>query len=116
MCQTVITTMKTYGLILADNGSNWFFQGTEDYTTPTALARQYLGAIKAPHKEFVPIDGGHFAVFMNSDQFLRELVAHVLPLATSSIYDRVAFASWNRRNRTAKMPCGENGDEDGCQH
>jgi len=58
-------------------------QGTEDFTTPTALARQYLGAIKAPRKEFVPIDGGHFAVFMNSDQFLRELVAHVLPLAGS---------------------------------
>jgi len=61
----------------------FFFQGTEDFTCPTALARQYLGAIKAPLKEFVPIDGGHFAVFMNSDQFLRELVAHVLPLAGS---------------------------------
>ncbi len=61
----------------------FFFQGTEDFTTPTALARQYLGAIKAPHKEFVLIEGGHFAVFMNSDQFLRELVAHVLPLAGS---------------------------------
>ena len=22
--------MKTYGLILADNGSNWYFQGTAD--------------------------------------------------------------------------------------
>ncbi len=30
MCQTVITTMKTYGLILADNGSDWYFQGTAD--------------------------------------------------------------------------------------
>ena len=30
MCQTVLTTMKTYGLILADNGSNWFFQGVAD--------------------------------------------------------------------------------------
>ena len=30
VCQTVITTMKTYGLILADNGSNWYFQGTAD--------------------------------------------------------------------------------------
>ncbi|HEY5092977.1 MAG TPA: hypothetical protein VII60_06895, partial [Acidimicrobiales bacterium] len=29
-CQTVLTTMKTYGLILADNGSNWYFQGTAD--------------------------------------------------------------------------------------
>ncbi len=30
LCQTVVTTMKTYGLIVADNGSNWFFQGTAD--------------------------------------------------------------------------------------
>ena len=30
MCQTVVRTMKTYGLILADNGSNWYFQGTAD--------------------------------------------------------------------------------------
>jgi hypothetical protein len=29
-CQVVIKAMKTYGLILADNGSNWFFQGTTD--------------------------------------------------------------------------------------
>ena len=29
-CQTVLTTMKTYGLIVADNGSNWYFQGSAD--------------------------------------------------------------------------------------
>jgi hypothetical protein len=29
-CQTVITTMKRYGLIVADNGSNWYFTGTSD--------------------------------------------------------------------------------------
>jgi pimeloyl-ACP methyl ester carboxylesterase len=59
----------------------FFFQGTEDFTSPTALARQYLGAIKAPLKKLVPIDGGHFAVFMHSDQFLEKLVALVRPLA-----------------------------------
>jgi pimeloyl-ACP methyl ester carboxylesterase len=59
----------------------FFFQGTEDFTSPTALARQYLGQIKAPLKKFVPIDGGHFAVFMHSDQFLEKLVALVRPLA-----------------------------------
>ena len=59
----------------------FFFQGTEDFTTPTGLAKQYLGAIKAPLKEFVPIEGGHFAVFTHSDQFLKELVARVRPLA-----------------------------------
>jgi pimeloyl-ACP methyl ester carboxylesterase len=38
----------------------FFFQGAEDFTTPTALARDYLDAIQAPRKEFVPIEGaGH---------------------------------------------------------
>ena len=60
-------------------------QGEEDFTTPTALARQYLESIKAPRKEFVLIkDGGHFAVFMRSDQFLQELVAGVRPLALAT--------------------------------
>ena len=59
----------------------FFFQGAEDFTTPTALARQYLASIKAPRKKFVPIDGGHFALFMNSNQFLGELVRRVGPLA-----------------------------------
>jgi len=58
------------------------FQGEEDFTTSTALAQQYLESIKAPRKEFVLIKGGgHFAVFMRSDQFLQELVARVRPLA-----------------------------------
>jgi pimeloyl-ACP methyl ester carboxylesterase len=58
------------------------FQGEEDFTTSTALARDYLESIKAPRKEFVPIKGGgHFAVFMRSDQFLEELIARVRPLA-----------------------------------
>ena len=59
----------------------FFFEGTEDFTTPTALAQQYLASIKAPRKGFVPINGGHFAVFINSDQFLKELVARIRPLA-----------------------------------
>jgi len=60
----------------------FFIQGAEDFTTPTALARNYLEAIQAPRKEFVTINGaGHFAVFMHSDQFLQELVARVRPLA-----------------------------------
>ncbi len=29
-CQVVVAAMKTYGMILADNGSNWFFSGTAD--------------------------------------------------------------------------------------
>jgi pimeloyl-ACP methyl ester carboxylesterase len=60
----------------------FFIQGAEDFTTPTGLARNYLDSIKAPRKEFVTINGGgHFAVFMHSDQFLQELIVRVRPLA-----------------------------------
>jgi hypothetical protein len=29
--------MKTYGLVLADNGTPWYFQGTADRRWPNAL-------------------------------------------------------------------------------
>lgn len=58
-------------------------QGAEDFTTPTSLANEFVTSLRAPHKEFVTIPGaGHFAVFMKSDEFLRELVARVRALAT----------------------------------
>lgn len=58
-------------------------QGAEDFTTPTSLANEFVASLRAPHKEFVTIPGaGHFAVFMKSDEFLRELVARVRALAT----------------------------------
>ena len=58
-----------------------FFIPGADFTTPTSLGRNYLDSIKAPRKEFVTIHGGeHFAVFMHSDQFLRELVVRMRPL------------------------------------
>ena len=59
-------------------------QGAEDFTTPTSLARDLINSIRAPQKGFVTIEGGgHFAVFMKSDLFLKELVARVRPLATA---------------------------------
>jgi hypothetical protein len=39
--------------------------------------------IKAPKKTFVALaGGGHFAVFTKSEQFLRELIERVRPLAS----------------------------------
>lgn len=50
-CQVVIEAMKTYGLILADNGSNWYFQGTADrrwtYTMVDQLKQIPAGAFQA---------------------------------------------------------------------
>jgi len=56
-------------------------QGAEDFTTPTSLAKAFVESIRAPSKEFVTIDGGHFAVFMKTAAFLDQLVPRVAPLA-----------------------------------
>ena len=56
----------------------YFFQGTEDVTTPTSLAKEYFDRIEAPHKECVPFPGGgHFTVWSMADQFLRELISRL---------------------------------------
>ena len=38
--RTVLTAMKKYGLVLADNGSPWFFQGAQDSRWPDALIEE----------------------------------------------------------------------------
>ncbi len=78
--QTTSMGPKDLGLVFSI--PMFIFQGAEDFTTPTTLARQYEKSIQAPHKAFVPIQGGgHFAVFMKSDQFLSKLITRVRPLA-----------------------------------
>jgi hypothetical protein len=67
-CQTVLTTMKTYGLILADNGSNWYFQGTAD-TRWTYTEVDQLKAI--PANQFVAVDESCLMISPNSGQALQ---------------------------------------------
>jgi pimeloyl-ACP methyl ester carboxylesterase len=63
----------------------FFFEGTEDTTTPASLAKEYFDKIDAPRKEFVPLDGGgHFAVWTMSERFGRELATRVRPIAPMS--------------------------------
>jgi hypothetical protein len=65
MCQTVITTMKTYGLMLADNGSNWYFQGTAD----TRWTNKEVDQLKQiPASEFVAVDESCLMVSPDSGQ------------------------------------------------
>jgi hypothetical protein len=67
-CQTVLTTMKTYGLILADNGSNWYFQGTAD-TRWTYTEVDQLKQI--PASDFVAVDESCLMVSPNSAEALQ---------------------------------------------
>jgi hypothetical protein len=67
-CQSVLTTMKTYGLILADNGSNWYFQGTAD----TRWTYDEVDQLKQiPASQFVAVDESCLMVSRNSGLALQ---------------------------------------------
>jgi hypothetical protein len=57
--------MKTYGLILADNGSNWYFQGTAD-TRWTYTQVDQLKAIRA--SAFVAVNESCLEISASSAQ------------------------------------------------
>lgn len=63
--QVVLRAMKAYGLVLADNGSPWYFQGTQDTRWPEGLLNQ-LKAI--PASAFEAVDSGRLMVNPNSAQ------------------------------------------------
>jgi hypothetical protein len=65
MCQTVLRTMKIYGLILADNGSNWYFTGTSD-TRWTGTQVNQLKQI--PASAFLAVDESCLMVGSSSGQ------------------------------------------------
>lgn len=60
----------------------FIFQGESDVLTNPLLAEEYLADITAPLKKMERISGaGHFAAFLQPDQFLNKLLIHVRPLA-----------------------------------
>jgi hypothetical protein len=63
--KVIITAMKHYGLILADNGSNWYFQGAEDPRWPSSLIEELK---RIPASAFVAIDESGLKVSKDSGQ------------------------------------------------
>ena len=61
--QTVLRAMKRYGLVLADNGSPWFFQGARSSHWQSGLLDQ-LKSI--PASAFVAVDTSSLKVSANS--------------------------------------------------
>ena len=57
-----------------------FLQGEEDLCTVTSEVRAYVEKISAPHKAFVPIEGGGHSPWMMRDRYLQALHAHLYPL------------------------------------
>lgn len=63
--RTVLRAMQTYGLVLADNGSPWYFQGTADNRWPEEL----LDELKSiPASAFEAVDASSLRVSANSGQ------------------------------------------------
>ena len=61
--QRVVAAMKKYGLVLADNGSPWFFQGEQN----TAWPDQLIEDLKTiPASAFVAVDTSSLQVSPNS--------------------------------------------------
>jgi hypothetical protein len=59
----VVRAMKTYGLVLADNGSPWFFQGEQNAHWPTNFIDQLK---RIPADKFVAVDTSSLKVSNNS--------------------------------------------------
>jgi pimeloyl-ACP methyl ester carboxylesterase len=55
-------------------------QGRDDHVTPYEAAEEFVRDIRAPTKRFVPVDGGHFACYTNSEGFVSALTEYVIPL------------------------------------
>ncbi len=51
--RAVVHAMKVYGLVLADNGSPWYFQGEQNAKWPDRMIEQLKGI---PAREFVAVD------------------------------------------------------------
>ena len=90
--QVILLAMQHYGLILADNGSNWFFSGTEDAAWPDSL----LSELKTiPASQFDAIDESSLMLDANS------ATARVCDAGTGG--GPAVPAHW--RARTATVPC-----------
>ena len=49
--------MKTYGMFMADNGSNWFVSGAPDDRWNNDALNQQLGSVKGSDFEVVLMEG-----------------------------------------------------------
>ncbi|HZS13809.1 MAG TPA: hypothetical protein VFC09_04350 [Candidatus Dormibacteraeota bacterium] len=77
--QVILTAMKHYGLILADNGSNWYFQGDTD----PGWSDSVLSELKTvPAGDFEAVDESSLMVDPNSGQARQSVAALPSPTAT----------------------------------
>ncbi len=83
--QVVLTAMKHYGVIVADNGSNWFFQGTMDSGWNSGPYPTMIAQLKTiPAGAFEAIDESSLMVDPNSAQASTRAVRQTTPAPAPS--------------------------------
>ena len=55
--RAILQALKTYGMFLADNGSNWYVSGAPDPRWNNAALKSELGQVKGSDFEVVRMDG-----------------------------------------------------------
>ena len=55
--RAILQALKTYGMILADNGSNWYMSGAPDNRWNNPALKSELAQVKGSHFEVVRMDG-----------------------------------------------------------
>ncbi len=55
--KAILQAMKTYGMIMADNGSNWFVSGAPDERWDNSALSSQLGSVKGADFEVIRMDG-----------------------------------------------------------
>jgi hypothetical protein len=102
--RTVLAAMKTYGMMLADNGSDWFFQGSASNAWPDGL----ISELKAvPASAFEAVDESSLMVSPDSGQVRSGKVTVRLPSAPQvprSTYHASAVPAAPRATRTTATP------------
>jgi hypothetical protein len=91
--QVVLTALKHYGLIVADNGSDWYFQGTEDAGWNSPPYDTMISDLKKiPVNQFEAVDESLLMVDPNSAVAGTAPAAPVAPSASPR--DASATVSW----------------------
>ena len=80
--QVVLTAFKHYGLFVADNGSDWYFQGTEDTRWDSGVYPTMISDLKkVPVSAFEAVDESSLMVNANSAQAGTAPSAAAAPIA-----------------------------------
>ncbi len=91
--QVVLTAFKHYGLIVADNGSDWYFQGSEDAGWNNSPYDTMIAQLKTiPASEFEAVDESSLMVDPNSAQAGTAPAAPAAPTAVAG--DARAIVTW----------------------